>query len=64
MIAELLTPLMLATSPMQITNVEPFKYDHTTQQAVAGEFQTARTITMNGTQTFDYTGRPWDADND
>ena len=65
MIAELLTPLMLATSPMQITNVEPFKYDHTTQQAVAGEeIKTARMITFNGTQTFDYSGRPADADND
>lgn len=65
MIIELITPLMIATAPMQITNVEPFKYDHTTQQAVAGEFTTAQRFpTYNGTQTFDYKGRPSDSDND
>lgn len=68
MIVELITPLMIATTPMQITDVAPLKYDHATQAAVPAEmkeFQTAqRTVTFNATQTFDYNGRPKDADND
>jgi hypothetical protein len=66
MIAELITPLVLATAPMTIQAVEPFKYDHTTQTAVASEgvVVAQRMPTFNGTQTFDYSGRPWDADND
>lgn len=65
MIVELITPLMIATTPMQITNIEPLKYNHTTQQAVAGEeIKTARMVTFNGTQTFDFNGRPSDNDND
>jgi hypothetical protein len=66
MLIELITPLVLATAPMTIQAVEPFKYDHTTQTAVAGEGFTVaqRMITFNGTQTFDAGGRPFDSDND
>jgi hypothetical protein len=66
MIIELITPLILATAPMTIQAVEPFKYDHTTQTAVAAEGAVVaqRFPTYNGTQTFDYQGKPRDADND
>lgn len=66
MIAELITPLMLATAPMAITATEPLKYNHETQQVQAESYQVAqyRPMTINGTQTFDYNGRPWDSDND
>lgn len=66
MLIELITPLVLATAPMTIQAVEPLKYDHTTQTAVAGEgFVVAQRLsTFNGTQTFDYRGKPSDSDND
>lgn len=64
MIIELLTPLMLATAPMRIDVAAPI-YDHQTQKniSVAG-WTTPKSLTFNGTQTFDYNGRPSDADND
>lgn len=65
MIAELITPLMLATAPMAITATEPLKYSHETQQVQSQSYQVAqRMITFNGTQTFDFNGRPSDSDND
>ncbi len=66
MIIELITPLVLASAPMTIQAVEPFKYDHTTQTAVAGEgvVVAQRWPTYNGTQTFDWQGKPSDSDND
>lgn len=62
MILELITPLMLATSPMTLM-VEPNQYNHGQQisKSVNGE---PLSLTFNGTQTFDVSGRPWDADND
>ncbi len=64
MIAELITPLMIASTPMTIP-VEPLKYSHETQQIQSQEYQVAqRMITFNGTQTFGSDGRPRDADND
>ena len=66
MILELITPLMIATAPAQIKAPEALVYSHE-QQAVA--FKDAvtvaqRSITWNGTQTFDFNGRPNDSDND
>lgn len=60
MIIQLLTPLMIATAPMRI-DVDVPKYDHQLQKNTVVAYQQ---ITFNGTQTFDYNGRPWDADND
>lgn len=62
MILELITPLMLATSPMTLM-VEPNQYNHGQQisKSVNGE---PLSLTFNGTQTFDVSGRPWDADSD
>ncbi len=66
MIIELITPLMIATTPMQIKDVEPLKYDHATQTTEVKEGFTVaqRWPTYNATQTYDYNGRPRDADND
>jgi hypothetical protein len=64
MIVELITPLMLATAPMTISAVEPLKYSHE-QQAVEAPYTVAqRNTTWNGTRTFDFQGKPNDADND
>ena len=60
MIIELLTPLMIATAPMRI-DVDMPKYDHQVQKNTVVAWQQ---ITFNGTQTYDYNGRPHDADND
>jgi len=60
MIIELLTPLMLATAPMRIDVATP-EYDHQLQKNTTVAWQQ---VTYNGTQTFDYNGRPHDADND
>lgn len=67
MIAELITPLMLATAPMVITATEPLKYSHETQQIEAPAstiLAQYRPMTIGGTQTYDVSGRPWDNDND
>lgn len=66
MIAELITPLMLATAPMAITVTEPWKYSHETQQVQTQGVQVAqfRPTTYNTTRTFDFNGRPSDSDND
>ncbi len=68
MIIELITPLMIATAPVQIQNAEPFKYDHAKQmvEVKEGEVTTLsqRMPTYNGTQTYNYQGRPSDNDND
>jgi hypothetical protein len=70
MIIELLTPLMLTTVPVSLTEVAPTVYDHSAQRVISeagSEYkQTAqyRTVSGNGTQTYAYNGRPFDADND
>jgi hypothetical protein len=59
----LLTPLILSVTPATI-NVPTAQYNHATQGAeVVAQYNTT-TTTMNGTQTFDYNGRPNDADSD
>lgn len=65
MIAELITPLLLATAPMTITT-EPLKYSHETQQVQSQGVQVAqyRPPTYNATRTFDFRGTPNDSDND
>ena len=64
MIVELITPLMLATAPMTITETEPLKYSHETQQVQTQSYQVAQRMTMNGTRTYDWNGKPNDSDND
>lgn len=60
MLAEIITPLMLVTTPLKI-EVEQPKYSHAEQKQIVAQY---RPITFNGTQTYDYNGRPRDADND
>lgn len=62
MLIELITPLMLATSPMIIA-VEPAKYNHELQISMYKP-DTVLTATYGGTRTYDFTGRPYDNDND
>ena len=66
MILALITPLVLATAPITIQQVEPLKYSHETQsvEATPQIILAQRMITFNGTQTFDFNGRPNDSDND
>ena len=65
MLIEIITPLVLATSPTAVIVPETLKYSHETQQVEAPSFQVAqRPITFNGTQTFGGDGRPRDADTD
>ena len=65
MLIELLTPIILATAPVTI-DLASTTYDHVTQLAVApdGQLIGTGTATINGTQTFDYQGRPRDSDGD
>jgi hypothetical protein len=66
MFLEALTPLMLATTPATVKLDEDVRYSHEQQMSV-GKVDLAfriSTFTANGTQTFDYNGRPWDADSD
>lgn len=63
MLIELLTPLLLATAPVRI-NVPQGSYNHQTQVSSYSDGLTGNGITYNGTQTFDFRGRPNDSDND
>ena len=65
MLVELITPLIIATSPMSLTMDEPNKYSHEQQKIVArnGNDQTL-SLTLSGTRTYDGGGRPFDSDAD
>jgi hypothetical protein len=69
MLVELLTPFMLATAPATIDLNTVATYSHDTQSsAVAGDgfdpIAQSQTMTWNGTQTFDWQGKPSDSDGD
>jgi hypothetical protein len=65
MIVELITPLMIATAPITLQQVEPLKYSHEQQQVqVQGTQLAQRLSTPGGTRTFDFNGRPSDNDSD
>lgn len=64
MIAELLTPLILASAPAIVEVDTTAKYDHSTQVVEARLDGKAIGYTYSGTQTYDYNGRPHDSDND
>lgn len=64
MLIQLVTPLMLATSPMTISN-EPVQYSHLTQQVIYKNDQVAGSpFTAGTTQTFNGNGQPRDSDGD
>ena len=63
-LAALITPMLIASEPMAITIDEiQTKYSHD-QQTVVSLNDTPVYMTMNGTQTFDCTGKPRDVDSD
>lgn len=64
MITELLSPLILAAAPTIVEVDTTAKYDHE-KQVVASRIESKPLgVTYNGTQTYDRTGSPWDADHD
>ena len=71
MLIELITPLILATAPTVVT-VPEVKYDHVLQVSRQVEVNSGQPVqvaqyqqpTFNGTQTYDYQGKPRDSDND
>jgi hypothetical protein len=65
MIIELLTPLMLATAPVQIDLPPQIKYDHATQQSIQLSEYKNQTSYTYGTQTMlNPQGQPKDQDTD
>ena len=63
-LAALITPMLIASEPMAITIDDiQTKYSHD-QQTVVSLNDIPVYMTMNGTQTFDFTGKPRDADSD
>jgi hypothetical protein len=64
MLIELITPLVLATSPMAIIVPETAIYNHGTQMVALNSTKDTLSLTWNGTQTYGPTGRPTDSDND
>ncbi len=66
MLLELLTPLMLASTPATITLNENVVYSHESQGQVGenGPISQIKTFTAGGTQTYNYQGKPYDNDND
>ena len=68
-IIALLTPIILGVMPKMLDlSDEKFDYDHKLQTGLNGakaeNANTLKTNTWNGTQTFDYSGKPFDSDND
>jgi len=64
MIVELLTPLILASAPAIVEVDTTSRYDHSQQIVEARLDSKTLGITYSGTQTFDWNGRPYDADSD
>lgn len=64
MLAQLLTPLLIATAPMTVIVPENNNYSHETQMSAKSAEEIYQQRTWNGTQTFDWQGRPNDSDND
>lgn len=62
MIIELITPLMLATAPIQI-DLPEIRYDHSTQQSIQLSEYKNQTSYTYGTHTGHY-GGPQDQDTD
>ncbi|QWD46921.1 hypothetical protein G6659_05465 [Polynucleobacter paneuropaeus] len=64
MLIELITPLVLATAPTAIVAAEPVQYNHGTQMVAMNSAKDIMSYTMNGTRTYDFQGKPNDADSD
>ena len=64
MIVELLTPLIIASAPAIVEVDTTSRYDHSQQTVEARLDVKTLGLTSSGTQTFDWNGRPHDADSD
>jgi len=64
MLIELITPLVLATSPIAIIVPETANYSHGTQMVAMNSAKDVLSMTFNGTRTYDYRGTPNDSDSD
>ena len=64
MLLELITPLLIASAPVTVFVESTDKYSHETQVTMRTDDEGVRQLTMNGTRTYDYNGRPRDSDND
>lgn len=64
MLVELITPLIIASSPMSLTMDEPNKYSHDQQKIVARSNTEVLSLTFNGTRTYGGNGQPMDNDAD
>jgi hypothetical protein len=64
MLIELVTPLILATAPTTVIVQDTDKYSHQTQMIAKANINDELSYTGGGTRTYDYTGKPWDNDND
>ena len=63
-LAALITPMVIATAPIAITiDEQQLKYSHE-EQVVVSLNDTPIYNTFNGSQTFDWQGKPNDSDND
>ncbi len=63
MLIELITPLMLATTPVTLDQ-PPVTYSHETQCSLDLDGQRLRTFSTTNTQTFNSRGQPVDPDQD
>jgi hypothetical protein len=64
MLIEIITPLMLATTPIAIVVDQPVQYNHGSQMVALNSAKEILSWTTSGTQTFGGNGRPSDSDND
>jgi hypothetical protein len=69
MLIELLTPFMLATSPATLPEGPKAEYNHAQQRSVVDPNEKKQllawtTMTAGGTQTYDFSGKPYDNDSD
>jgi hypothetical protein len=64
MLIELITPLVLATSPMAIIVPETATYNHGTQMVAMNSAKDILSYTANGTRTYGFNGQPNDSDSD
>jgi hypothetical protein len=64
MIIELITPLLIATAPTAIISDQHVVYSHQTQTVVSQDGTSPVSYTSSATRTFDWQGKPNDADND
>jgi hypothetical protein len=64
MLVELITPLIIATSPVSLTMDDQNKYSHDQQKIIARSNTEILSLTMNGTRTYGGNGQPMDSDAD